>query len=278
MTQRKLVRAKSFTSVGAGQTAALDLPTTYVYHCIQVKHYRSGVAATEAQMKADMKKHRLKINNKTQREFTTTQLFTIQAMRGLAVTAGIIAIWLGKPWARDGQGEDALAWGTADVESFQLEIDIDAAAVAPTLSAKLLVEDGANRPIGAIEQWTSHTLSSTGAGLLDYSPVIEPYQSYYGLECFTTLITDVDVRRDGDVKFEGTPEEFNSTYKDQGLVPQAGLTSILWDHTDRASDSLPLSYIDAAGQRLQAKSFPVKFTCSGAGSFEVISRRLGLPV
>ena len=193
----------------------------------------------------------------------------------MAVQSGICAIWFAKPWARDGQGEDALAWGTKDVESFQLEIDLDAGAVSPTLECVALIEDSnVNRNIGAIEVWTSHTVPVTAIGNVDFVPNIEPLHSYYALECFSSNIGSVEVKLDSDTKFEGTPDQFNSMYKDQELAPQAGLTSILWDHTDRVSDSLPVAYSDGT----KARDLVVKLGMTAATSFEVISRRLGAPV
>jgi len=270
----KLIKLPSVNTVGQGQTAQLVCPTTDVYHAIQFEIFINGVAATQAVIEANILRLRMKINGKTQREFKPSYLFKMQAEHNITVTDGYLTIWLGKPDSRDAQGEDALAWGTADVENFQIELDQATPIVGGiTISASALVEDGANRNIGVIEQWTTVTVPVSAIGAVDYNPNIEPLHSYYGMECFSADITAIEVKRDGVTKFDASPAQFNALYKDKGLIPQAGLTSVLWDHSRRVSDSMPVAFADGS----KTRNFAVRFTMGAANSFEVLHRRLGVP-
>jgi hypothetical protein len=266
-------KLQSFNAVGAGQRATLNVPTTAIYHQTPLTYKRNGVLATEAQMKSDLKMIRLLLNGRVQREFTATELFTENAFRDLPVSDGIVPIWLTRPWARAAEGEDALAWGTRNIETFQIEVEIDAAAVSPSLEAHALVENAPNRDIGAIEKWHRYNVPVSAIGVASWNPNIEPLSSYCGLTCYSTDIDGVKVVVDNTNKFEGDLEQINALYEHAELVPQANAVHLAWDYRGRLSDSLPMAFSNG----YKVRNFRVDFTMGAANSFSVTARRLGLP-
>ena len=130
--------ARSFNAVGAGQTATLNLPPDGIYHKLMLHYAEGGTAADAATVTAAIDEARLIVNGKVQRRFTGEDLLAINAYHGKAYTDGYLPIFFSEPWRRTVQGEDALAWGMGDVETFQLEVDIAAGRVGRKQSIRLL--------------------------------------------------------------------------------------------------------------------------------------------
>lgn len=264
---------KSFNSVAAGETATVLLDTNRIYHDVFINHKRGGVDATPAQMISDIELVRLRIDGKTQREFKPAELFAILAERDLPVVDGFLHIPLTWPHARTSIGEDSLAWGTADVESFEIEVKLAAGAVSPTLSGRAFVEDkGVNRQLGAIEKWARHTVPVSAVGVTPWTPNIEPLEPYYQLLCFSANINSAVVKVDGEEKIGGSKAQLEALYKSRKIVPQAGVFSLMWDARNRVSDAQAMRYDNGN----KVRDFLVEFDMAAATSFTAVTRRIGL--
>lgn len=266
------IQLKSFNSVAAGQNATLKVDTNRVYHDIQITHLRSGVAATVAQMISDIELVRVLIDGKVQREIKPAELFSILAERDLPVLDGILHIPFAWPHARQTQGEDVMAWGTQDVESFEIEVKLAAGAVAPSLSARALVEPaGVNRALGTIEKWQRFTVPVSAIGITPWSPNIEPLEPYYEILCFSANINSAQAKVDSKEVLGGTKAQLEALYKSRHLVPQSGVFSLAWDGRNRVSDALPMKYSDGS----KVRDFLIEFDMAAATSFTAITRRVG---
>jgi hypothetical protein len=267
------IQLKSFNSVAPGQNATLQVDTNRVYHDLQITHFRNGVAATPAQMITDIEFVRILIDGKVQREVKPAELFALLAERDLPVLDGILHIPFAWPHARTALGEDQMAWGTLDVESFEVEVKLASAAVSPALSARALVEPaGVNRQLGAIEKWQRFTVPVAAIGITPWTPNIEPQEPYYEILCFSGNINSAVAKVDGKEVFGGTKEQLEALYKSRGLVPQTNVFSIAWDGRNRVSDALPMRYDNGN----KVRDFLVEFDMAAATSFTALTRRVGL--
>lgn len=269
---RQFVTTNSFNAVAAGGTATVSLPVrNRIYHSL-VLYYGTGTAGgpTEANMIAEIEEVRIKVDGKVQRRFTAEELFAINAFNGVAVEDGILPIFFSEPWRRTAQGEDALAWGTGDINTFQVEVDIASGATAPTLSARVEIEAGI-RAMGTIVKWRKFVVpvSATGVVNLTTLPMLD---AYYRMHAFSGNIADVEIRVDQAEVFKATQTQNDHLLsKVYGKTPQASTYHVSFDRTDRVSDALPM--VRADGGRVS--EFRLDFNMSAAASFPLLTETLG---
>lgn len=261
---------RSFNAVGAGQTATLNLPPDGIYHKLMLHYAESGTAANSATVIAALDELRLIVNGKVQRRMTGEDLLAINAYHGKGYTAGQLPIFFSEPWRRTVQGEDALAWGMGDVETFQLEVDIASGRTGPTLAATS-VKDIAVANMGPIVKWRKYTVPVSAVGTVNIDD-FDRRDTQYAFHCKSTDIDHVRVELDREIIIDTDVATLEDTGDDQGFSWQSGWTHIDFNDTRRVGDGLPM--IDAAGQR--KRDFLVNFDMSAATTFSVVSETLGL--
>lgn len=262
----------SFNAVAAGQTATLDLPATGTYHSLIIHFVNNAVDAVQATMEALLTGIRIKVNGKVQRVFSAQQLFDINADHGMTVTAGYLEIFFAEPWRRTTQGEDALGWGMGDVDTFQMEIDIGAAAVNPVLSVKA-VKTQENRPMGPITKWKRFSMSPGAAGTFNVM-TLPKNDPYYALHFWHANITAAEVKVDETEKWNLTVAEAAIFAAQYGRVAQAGVLSIDFDVTNRVSDMLLMTRPDGSGARIN--DFRIDLSMSAADNITLVTETVGL--
>lgn len=265
---RRRITLPSFNAVGAGQTATLDVPLGRLYHGIFIRYKKT---ATRAQIEADVKEIRVLINGKAQRRYSAAQLFTMLDMIGYSFQAGIIPIFFSEPNRRTIDGEEGLAWGTADIATFQIEIDIASTATAPTLSAFAEVGIG-NKNLGLIIKHRIESFDSQGAQVKNITglPKRDIYQRMY---VFSSLVTAARVEVDQLCVYDLTRDDAVALMArpTPKLTMPTGTFVICFDDTQQVTDGLPMARND--GQKIT--EFRVDLTCSGAGALPIISETLG---
>ena len=269
---RRFVTTNSFVAVAAGQTATLDLPTGPVYHGLQLS-YATGTAggATAANIADEVTAVRIMVNGKVQRRFSGRDLIAINAYHGRPFREGILPIYFAEPWRRSIQGEDALAWGTADVDTLQVEVDLGDAATNPKLSCRV-TKDDVRRPMGPIVKWRKYQVPITVAGVntITNLPRTDPY---FALHCDSDEIKSLAVKVDQTDVLDGTRAQLHGEAIDFGAkVPQADWTHIDFARTNRVADTQNM--VDAAGMAVRELRFD--FDMAAANSFDVVAEILGL--
>jgi|SRR5579883_164801 len=284
---RSAVVLPNFNGVAPGQTASVSIPVGGVtYHKIALVYNCTNAGnGNQANTEAHLTEIRVLLNGKIQRRFSAKDLDSINAFYGRGFiangTAGQLDIFFSEPWRRTVQSEDVLAWGTADVGTFQIQVDIAAAATGPSLSATAEVEY-ISRPNGVIAKWRkfNQVVSATGHNINNNLPKIagEAYQAIHCVPTASTDITDVTVTVDNVIRFQLTEATANNLYTHYGnLTPQTALFSIVFDRTLRVSDALAMSYTQngkATGQVVQ--DFRVDFNMNAANSFNFYTLVLGV--
>lgn len=272
---RSLIVLPSANAVAPGQTATFDVPALYTYHGISIYYTANGVAATRATMEADITEIRIKLNGQIQRRFSAATLFAINAFYGDVVDNGYLPIYFSEPWRRTTQGEDALAWGMADISTFTIEVDIKSTAVSPTLAAKGMIER-VNRPNGIIKKWAQFTVPALVTGEYNY-PQLPKGDAYHALHGFTANVTEVQVKIDQTEEFRATRADALHWYARHGLQMQTGVFTVAFDHTNRVSDALSTRIPNPDGKSWRLISdFAVNWFMSAPTSFPLIAETQGL--
>lgn len=275
---RHMEKMPDFNGVAAGQTATVQLPNSGIYHQVRLQYQTTTAGgATQANMEAEIDEMRVKINGKVQRTLSGAQLFAINAYHGIPVLAGsasirgVLPLYFSEPWRRSAAGEDAGAWGMADVDTFQIEVDINSGATSPQLGLTA-VRDRGSRVMGLITKYRRHTINVGATGWIDV-PTFPKHDAYWAVHCVSTDIDEVDVIVEGDAYYKNIliPDLHDYT-EHQGFAAQTGYTHIEFAATTRAHDSLPLRSQDG----LAFSDFRVDFNMGAATPFTAITETLGL--
>lgn len=267
---RSLIQLPSPNGVAAGQTATLEIPTGGVYHGIQLVYTTTTAGgANQTNMEAELTQFRLKVNGNVQRTFSMAELIDMNARRGIAFATGIVDIFFSEPWMRTPGGEDELAWGMADVTTFQLEIDIAAGAGAPTLTG-LAVWENVTRTMGPIVKWKRYSFTAAGAGIFTLT-TLPKQDGYYSVNAMSALVTDVEVKVDQVTKFKASLAQATAYYARSGIAVPANMFPIIFNPTDRVTDVL--SVMKAANTPINELRFDL--TASGAGTFTLLTETVG---
>jgi hypothetical protein len=288
---RSFIVMPGFNGVASGQTASISMPVGGItYHKLQLSYFCTNAGnGNQANAEAHLTEMRLKLNGKIQRRFSARDLDSINALFNRSFqangTSAVMEMYFSKPWARTPRNEDVLAWGMNDVASFQLEVDIAAAATGPTLAAKAEVEYVA-RNTGVIEKWRkfNQPVGATGHNINNTLPKIvnEAYAEIHAFPVTATDITDVTVTVDNIIRFQALNGDNNVLLHGEGWTPQTsggaggGLFSVLFNRTGRTSDALAISYTQGGkntGQVVQ--DLKVDFNMNAATSFNFITVVLG---
>jgi len=156
------IQLRNVSNVAASKTVLIDLPIGPRYQHIQLQHGYSAGTNTIAGAMANILAIRIKVNGKQQRVFGSgvatgsnqggIELRDFNTLNqpagstafdctGLPNTApGVtIPIYFAEPWRDTPADREALAWPTSAWTSFQIEIDLGAAAT-PTLTAFAIID------------------------------------------------------------------------------------------------------------------------------------------
>jgi len=268
---KKIVSLPSFNAVAAGQTATIELPANGTYHQLLLTYTTDTVGnENQVNMEAELTEFRLKVNGKVQRVFSAAQIFAINAFKGFPFATGLVPIFFAEPWRRAVQGEDVLAWGMGDVDTFQLEVVIDAGAINPTLKA-IAVKTNDSPPMGPIVKMRRFTIGVSAIGIRNVTQ-LPKFDSYYALHAFSAVIDDVEVKIDQEEVFKATLAQVAEVEGWYGRTQQAGLFTVDFDYTNRAADAL--SMVKAGGGRVS--DFRVDYNMNTATTFTLLTETLGL--
>lgn len=279
---RSFVTMPGFNGVAAGQTATVTLPVgTMTYHKLMIAYFCANAGnGNQTNTEAHLTQIRMKVNGKNQRVFSAAQIDSINAYHGKAFsqggsTSGYVEIFLSEPWRRTPRAEDALAWGTADQSTFQIEVDIAAAATSPTLTGHMEVEyRGQN--MGPISKWNSYTQPVSATGLITNN-TLPKTDAFQAIHAFSANVTDIEVDVDQVTRLKGVLADLTDLYTHYYWTPQASMFHIHFDRTARVSDALPMQYANAKGQATGAvQDFRVIWDMGAATSFSFVTLNLGM--
>ena len=265
---RPFLKLPSFEGVAAGQIATIKLPIGFRYHALFLNY--AGITL------AQMTEIRILLNGKPFQRFTGTERDILNQVEGRPAAAGILVIPFDRYGLKNRSGEEETAINTGvkddrgvSVDSFHVEIDIDAAAAAPVLSMKserTASVAGGPGIIPYIYKFTrnvgsgEHTISDLPFGRVET-------QALEKLMFTSTNINSIRLERDTFPVIDRTKAENDLVLTEGVRVPVAGYEVI--DMTERgyAADLFALVGINDFAVRLDmaaSENVPVLVQYVGA--------------
>lgn len=271
---KRLERLPSFSGVGAGQTAVLDVPKLATYDRITLRYTESGSNVNQATMETAVEEIRLKLNGKVQRVMSAQELIDLNDYHGVNYTDGYLHICFAEPWKRTPAGEDAMGWGMAQgVSSFTIDVDIASGRTSPALEA-FAVKNPIRQGIGSIKKWKRHTavVAATGAQQVAQLPRLDAYSAVH---IKTANISDISVKVGTIPEFENITREYlHDLLTQEGYSPQSDWTHIdVQALTSRLSDVWPMR--NTAGESVSEFRLDLNFT--GTGNITILTETMGAP-
>lgn len=267
---RRIVTMPNFNAVAANQTATIDLPVNDIYHGLKITYGTATAGGPNlANMQAEILEIRLKIDGKTQRRMTGSELFAINAYHGIPFSTGIIPIFFSEPWRRTPPGEESLAWGMGDVSTFQIEIDIGA-ATTPSLSCLAVIQKGA-RNMGPISKWRRYVIPVSAIGIVNVT-TLPKQDAYLALHANSLVCSDIEIKVDQEEVFKATLAQATELYAEQGFAMQTGFFTVDFAYTGQISDSLGLVRADGKGR---INDLRIDFNMSAATTFNLLTEQIG---
>lgn len=277
-------------SANTAHTVTCDIPVGPTYHKILIR----GNAGTGKKMTDLIGEIRIKINGKVQRTFTADELNKLNELNGTryaarngAGTAALfeLPIFFAEPWRKTLIAQEGFAWGTADVQTFQIEVDIKAdtftAAVALTFRAE--VED-TRRPLGVITKFFRQTAVTSASAWNDIMtlPRRDNYMSIHVVAPDeTNRLNEFEVKVDNSIWRQNTlaGNDHVNQYNEMDPKPSAsgdvvartGWTDIVFDQ-----DDIPNSALSMVQNGVPVRDFNLRLSTGSAGtSFTIISQLSG---
>lgn len=262
---RVFKKMPSFNAVAVSQTAIANLPIGLSYHQLNIRYKRGATDATQAIFTADFTEMRLIVDGDVKWRVTGAELLALNGYYGLydgGFTDGVLVMPFSRPWHRTSQSEDFTKYGTADVQTMTLEIDLSATAVAPNLS--LYAVQGPNEPLGPHVCLRKFAYNAAATGVREIPDLPRGPYSVLAIHPVTANISDVEVEANQRLVFQADKPLAESYYEQTQRVWQTGYWHIDFAATDRLTDALPLSLED----------FRLKLNISVAGSFPILMERV----
>lgn len=161
--ERKTLRMPSPEGVAAGQTALAKMPIGNAFHNLYLIY--SGVTL------AQLKEIRIKLNSKIIHRYSAVDRNMMNQFAGYAAANGILTIPFDRQnlKARAAEEETLINTGVRGedgraISAFEVEIEIDAGASAPSIEIMAEVSDPRPGGIGSILHVTPYQRSNAGAG------------------------------------------------------------------------------------------------------------------
>lgn len=221
---RLTTRMPSLSNVTAGGTATLNAPIGRTYERMVFSY--SGV--TRAQMK-DIK---VVIDGKPIMEFADAeQVAALNKYYGRHDEAGLITLWFVRPELNALEQQRVTGLGTGDqagngkISTLQFEIEIDAAAVDPKVTAHAIQSDPA--PLGMINKIKRFTYSSATAGQFEIDNIPKgPRLCAIHFVKAAGDVSRVEVEQNSRKIVEGDKPLLQYLQKEAGRTPQAGYLAV----------------------------------------------------
>ncbi len=269
-----------FNGVGPNKKATLQVPAVGTYEAI----YLRFPVDTSGNMKELAKRITLKIDGNVQRVYDDDIFKALQHLNYGDNNAYYeensfgdffeVPIHFSEPWLRTALGEDALAWGMADVSTFTVEIEGGSDLVDVKASAEWRPID---RPLGMIRKIKEFIVPSAGVGKVSV-------QNLPRTDIYTKLILfrnnnnqqfgngTVKVEVDGTTQYEfASAWDTKAWLKRHGLFFNSNDLYLPFDIHRRAGQGL--SMMRADGKAVQRFSF--EFAAPEAGNYRLVAETLG---
>ena len=245
----------------AGSTITIDVPVGPTYHAIWI----NGGPGASKLMSDLIGEIRIKINGKVQRVRTADRINIMNQLHGAryaAVNATAnsataasnvfsLPIFFAEPWRKNLNAQEGLAWGTGDVSTFQIEIDLKAATFTTltAITAQAEIDDGPARPLGVITKWVEYNVP-TASGWNDFTTLPRTSGAYSQLTIIDANLVEFEFKTSNKVRRQATAARNRNYLRNRDLFPnesasgdviaRTGYHDIVFDLDDIPGNALPM--------------------------------------
>ncbi len=221
---RRIIQLPAWTPVSAGSDTSLTMPVGgNTYERASIAH--SGVTL------AQMKNIEVRLNGDPIMHFKTgTQLEALNDYYGRPKTAGILTIWAIRPELTNIAQRRLTAWGTLNVQTLSIHMDIDAAASAPALLAHAVVSSP--RMMDIITKVKQYPHNSAVSGQVDIDNIPRGPR-ILAAHFFKSDISDMEVEMDNVKFYDASKTLSEALQKENGRTSQTATAT----HVDFLGDN-----------------------------------------
>lgn len=254
--------------VGAGQTASVQLPLGLTYERLYIF---ANVDATPrdlpiAEFGDYIDEIRVMVDGDTKIQITAADLVSLNQYYGQAMTAGVLPLFLARPWMQTIEGQLQTAYGTrGGIASFALEMDIKAGVSINKLEVYAMQSPGRQFGPHLRVQRYVHTQGVTGEA--EISDIMRGNYSMAALHFNTADIGDVEVMWDNRKILEMSKPIRDAHYDVIERAPQTGFTHVDFLAENILAEALPMAVSD----------FRVKAEFTATGNFSIYAESIQSP-
>lgn len=264
--------------VSAGGTSTVNIPVGRRYHGLKcfVAATVSGSPSTDPT--AIIASARLLVNGVLIRDLTPTQAIALNTMDGVTPAASELPFFFSDPKRPTVDGQEATSWDLSDQKKCTLEVRFLAGAVSPSMSVMADFDYGINtitnadgsksKYLAIIKQLAQTYNAPSGPYDITTLPVKFPIQRIL-LAASTGSITQVEVKRDGEIVLEASTAQNSAFLKDFGIDASKFSYPICFDYTQQLTDALTGQNFNANPSGI--KDLNVKATSSAANTLTVLT-------
>lgn len=250
---RRILKLPSWTPVTAGNDTSLDLPVGgNTYERILIEY--SGVTL------AQLKNLELRLNGDPVQRFTDgQQLEDLNDFYQRPKKAGFLTLWAIRPELTNIAQRRLTAWGTMNVQTLSVHLDVHEDATAPKLTAHAVISDP--RPMEVITKIKQYPFSSAVSGKVEVDNVPRGPR-IVAAHFFKSDISAIEVELDGRKFYEAAKGLGEAIQNENGRAPITGSCT----HIDFLGD-------DDIGNALvtaNARDMRFKPTLATAGNTDIL--------
>jgi hypothetical protein len=192
-----------FQGIGAGLIANAIIPVGQTYLTSSILMTIATVAATRAQIIAQVEYLQILVNGVEVANLTGTEWVYLQEFYSHTVANGFLDLFYERPWMQEPVVQRGFAYGMVDQNSFQINVKLAAGATIDGIALYHRVDPLAERMGRHVEyRKQSHTFGSTGQDrIIDLPQAVRgvPIDAIAAihLECDETKISNLIVRAEG---------------------------------------------------------------------------------
>lgn len=259
MPEKRKIRLNNIVAVPVGTTgvATIDVPLSFG-RCHEIQFQSAYTGATIADAATKISEIRVVVNGTVIRTMSGTDLRDQNLLNGsgydclLTAAGGInpspvvnFPIFFAEPWRKDARDQDALAWASAPMNSFRVEITMTGGALQ-TLTAFAIVDDVTVRTNPLYVKWIKQTFNGSGSSV-DISNIDRRgWLQQVSLYATATSLDAVVVKKDANIIAELTRIQNSVILSTHGMLPNGGTRNanvfdIVFDHDDLLGSSVDLN-------------------------------------
>ena len=261
---KKIIRLPSLSRVVAGSIATLELPIGQTYKRIIFECTGTGLTV------AHIGRINVLMNGQVKQTFKNLQrMMDLNGFYGRGVdTAANFCLHFERAELHDLVYKRAPGIGTADLQTFHLEIEIPVGAPADITIKATAEVDPMPQPVGVFYSIREYPTSAAAAGLLEFDKL--PRGGWYAaIHLAKSDITMVEVQANSVKIVDATKAAMERTQKEASPVKRVPVTAG-YTHIDMITDGDLAQAIKTAN----LSDFRLAMTCGSAGAFDIVAESL----